>query len=212
MNEDIIDLLRRLENLIRIGIIIDVDLAGEIPLYRVKTGKNETDWIAATTQRAGTAKKSHPYTKGEQVVLMAPSGDIGAAMISHALNSDDNPSPDNHPTRDRTVYPDGAVIEYDPETSALNVTGIKTAVIQASTHITFDCPESTFTGNVMIDGNAQVTGTLTYQGGLNNTGSSSGATIHGPITHSGGELTSNNVVLHTHKHPDAHGGETGAPV
>lgn len=212
MNEDLIDLLRRLENLIRIGTIIDVDLSGEIPLYRVKTGELETDWIAATTQRAGTAKKSHAYTIGEQVVLMAPSGDMGAAMISHALNSDDNPSPDNHPTRDRTVYPDGAVIEYDPETSALNVTGIKTAVIQVSTHITFDCPESTFTGDVTIDGNAQVTGTLTYQGGLNNTGSSSGATIHGPITHSGGELTSNNVVLHTHKHPDAHGGETGAPV
>lgn len=212
MNEDLIDLLRRLDNLIRIGTIIDVDLSGEIPLYRVKTGKNETDWIAATTQRAGTAKKSHPYTKGEQVVLMAPSGDMGAAMISHALNSDANPSPDNHPTRDRSVYPDGAVIEYDPSSGALDVTGIQRITIQAGVIVTIDCPESKFTGNVEIEGNALVKQVLTYQGGLNNTGSSSGATIHGPITHSGGDLTSNNIVLHTHKHPDAHGGETGAPV
>lgn len=212
MNEDLIDLLRRLENLIRIGTIIDVDLSGEIPLYRVKTGELETDWIAATTQRAGTAKKSHAYTIGEQVVLMAPSGDMGAAMVSHALNSAANQYPDNHPTRDRTVYPDGAVIEYDPSSGALDVTGIKTATIQAGVLITIDCPESKFTGNVEIDGNALVKQVLTYQGGLNNSGSSSGATIHGPITHSGGDLVSNNIVVHTHKHPDAHGGQTGAPI
>jgi phage baseplate assembly protein V len=212
MNEDLIDLLRRLENMIRIGTIIDVDLSGEIPLYRVKTGELETNWIAATTQRAGSAKKSHAYTKGEQVVLMAPSGDMGAAMVSHALNSAANPSPDNHPTRDRTVYPDGAIIEYDPESGELNAEGIKTATIQAGVLVTIDCPESKFTGNVEIAGNALVKQVLTYKGGLTNEGSSSGATIHGPITHSGGELTSNNVVLHTHKHPDAHGGETGAPV
>ena len=120
MNAEIIDLLRRLENMIRIGTIIDVDLSGEIPLYRVKTGELETDWIAATVQRAGTAKKSHAFTSGEQVVLMAPSGDLGAAMISHALNSEANPSPDNHETRDRTTYPDGAVIDYNPESGELN--------------------------------------------------------------------------------------------
>lgn len=212
MNEDMIDLLRRLENLIRIGTIIDVDLSGEIPLYRVKTGKNETDWIAATTQRAGTAKKSHAYTKGEQVVLMAPSGDMGAAMVSHALNSDANPAPDNHPTRDRTVYPDGAVIEYDPESGELKAEGIKTATIQASVLVTIDSPESKFTGNVEIDGNALVKKTLTYQGGLNNNGSSSGATIKGTINHSDGDLISNGITVHKHKHPDAHGGETGEPI
>ena len=212
MNAEIIDLLRRLENMIRIGTIIDVDLSGEIPLYRVKTGELETDWIAAAVQRAGTAKKSHAYTDGEQVVLLSPSGDLGAAMISHALNSDSNPTPDHHETRDRTTYPDGAVIEYDPESGALHATGIKTATVQASTLVTIDCPESKFTGNVEISGNALVKQILTYQGGLNNNGSSSGATINGPINHSGGNLTSNNVVLHTHKHPDAQGGEVGEPI
>lgn len=212
MNAEIIDLLRRLENMIRIGTIIDVDLSGEIPLYRVKTGELVTDWIAAAVQRAGTAKKSHAYTDGEQVVLLSPSGDLGAAMISHALNSDSNPTPDHHETRDRTTYPDGAVIEYDPESGALHATGIKTATVQASTLVTIDCPESKFTGNVEISGNALVKQILTYQGGLNNNGSSSGATINGPITHTGGDLTSNGIVVHKHKHPDAHGGETGEPI
>lgn len=214
MNEDLIDLLRRLENLIRIGTIIDVDLSGEIPLYRVKTGELETDWIAATTQRAGTAKKSHAYTKGEQVVLMAPSGDMGAAMISHALNSDVNPYPDNHPTRDRTVYPDGAIIEYDPSSGALDVTGIQRITIQAGVLVTIDCPESKFTGNVEIDGNALVKQVLTYKGGLTNAGSSSGATINGPLTHTGGDLSSNGIVVHSHHHNGVESGsaESGDPI
>lgn len=212
MNAEIIELMRRLENMIRIGTIIDVDLSGEIPLYRVKTGELETDWIAATVQRAGTAKKSHAYTNGEQVVLLSPSGDMGAAMISHALNSAANPSPDNHATRDKTTYPDGATIDYNPESGELLASGIKKATIQAATLITIDCPKSQFTGDVEIDGNALVKQTLTYQGGLNNNGSDVGATINGPITHTGGDLTSNGIVVHKHKHPDAQGGEVGEPI
>ncbi len=214
MNEDLIDLLRRLENLIRIGTIIDVDLSGEIPLYRVKTGELKTDWIAATTQRAGTAKKSHAYTKGEQVVLMAPSGDMGAAMIFHALNSDANPSPDNHPTRDRTVYPDGAVIEYDPSSGALDITGIQRITIQAGVIVTIDCPESKFTGNVEIDGNALVKQVLTYKGGLTNGDSGASTTIKGNINHSDGDLNSNGVVVHSHHHSGVEAGsaESGDPV
>ncbi len=143
MNAEIIELLRRLENLIRIGTIIAVDLSGEIPLYRVKTGELETDWIAAAVRRAGTAKKSHAYTSGEQVVLLSPSGDLGAAVISHALNSTANPSPDNHATRDRTTYPDGAVIEYDPEAHQLKADVVGSSIIMNRSHILLSSNGST---------------------------------------------------------------------
>ena len=129
MNAEIIDLLRRLENMIRIGTIIDVDLSGEIPLYRVQTGELETDWIAATVQRAGTAKTSHAYTTGEQVILLSPSGDLGAALISHAVNSEANQAPDHHETRDRVTYPDGAVIEYDPESHQLKADVVGSSIV-----------------------------------------------------------------------------------
>lgn len=214
MNAEIIDLMRRLENMIRIGTIIDVDVSGEIPHYRVKTGELETDWIAAAVQRAGTSKKSHPYTNGEQVLLISPSGDLGAAIISHALNSEANPSPDNHPTRDRTTYPDGAVIDYDPSTGALDVTGIKTANIQAGVLVTIDCPKTKFTGDVDIEGNAKVQKVLSYLGGLNNDGSGAGATIHGPFIQDGGDLSSNGVVLDKHHHEKVQTGndESGGPI
>ncbi len=143
MNAEIIELLRRVENLIRIGTIIAVDLSGEIPLYRVKTGELETDWIAAAVRRAGTAKKSHAYTSGEQVVLLSPSGDLGAAVISHALNSTTNPSPDNHATRDRATYPDGAVIEYDPEAHQLKADVMGSSIIMNRTRILLSSNGST---------------------------------------------------------------------
>src|SRR5690606_31592803 len=112
-------------------------------------------------------------TVGEQVMLLSLSGDLANAYVLPAIYQNAMPEPDDHPTRDRTLYPDGAVIEYDPETSALRAVGINTALVQAAEHVTVDCPETTCTGNVTIEGNALVKGVLTYQGGLNNSGSSS---------------------------------------
>ncbi|MCX8566824.1 MAG: hypothetical protein ON057_001551 [Glomeribacter sp. 1016415] len=47
---------------------------------------------------------------------------------------------------------------------------------------------------------------LTYQAGLSGTGSAAGTTISGNISHSGGELSSNGVTLHTHRHSGVEAG------
>jgi phage baseplate assembly protein gpV len=92
--------------------------------------------------------------------------------------------------------------------------------VQAAEHVTVDCPESTFTGNVTIRGDLTVKGCatveqlLSYLAGMSGQGGAGGGTkISGPIAHSDGELASNGVVLHTHKHGDTQpgGGMTGAP-
>ena len=140
MNEHLIDLLTRLENLIRIGTILDVDLSVSPPLCRVQTGDLETDWRPWACLRAGSARTSWPPTVGEQVILFSPSGELTAALVLPALYSDANPAPDNHPTRHRTRYPDGAVIEYDPQAGALNAVGIKQATISAEVKITLTAP------------------------------------------------------------------------
>ena len=100
---------------------------------------------------------------------------------------------------------------YEPETSALTVSGIKTAsvtasdsvtatvpvvMVKASTRITLDTPEVVCT-------NRLITGTLEVQ---------KGGTMRGNIEHTGGELSSNGKVLHTHKHPGDSGGTTGGPL
>ena len=109
------------------------------------------------------------------------------------------------------AFPDGAVIEYEPETGALTVSGIKTAdvtasesitatvplvLVKASTSITLDTPE-------VICTNKLTTATLEVQ---------KGGKMSGNIEHSGGSLSSNGKVLHTHKHPGDSGGTTGAPL
>lgn len=196
MNDQIADLRRRLDNLLRLGTIAEVRAGA----CRVKTGDITTAWRPWFTTRAGSARTSWRPTVGEQVMLLSLSGDLANAYVLPAIYQTAMPEPDDHPERDRTVYPDGAVIEYDPETSALRAVGISTALVQAAEHVTVDCPETTCTGNVTIEGNALVKGVLTYQGGLNNSGSSSGASINGPVSING-TLTNNgiNVTIHDHE-------------
>jgi len=224
MNANLVELIRRLENLIRIGTIAEVDLSVSPPLCRVKTGDILTDWRPWVAQRAGSARTSWPPTAGEQVLLLSPSGDLTTAVVMPATYSDANQCPDDHPTRHRTTYPDGAVIEYDPEAGALNATGIQTATVEASTSVTVDCPETTCTGNATIkgdatiEGNANVLGVLTYAGGLNTAeGSNAGATINGPINHNGaltntGSISSNGIVVDKHSHPGDGEGPVGEPI
>jgi len=211
MQTELTELTRRLDNLIRIGTVSAIDLTGTIPLCRVLSGNLETDWLVWAVARAGSARSSHAPSLGEQVIVLSPSGELGAGLVIACLNSDAYPTPDHHPTRHRTVYPDGAVMEYDPETGGLLASGIRTAHIVAATRVVIDCPETEVTGNLSVQGHTRVVGVLTYQGGLTNDGSSSGATIHGPVVQTGGELSSNGVVLHRHIHPGDSGGETGAP-
>ena len=200
MNEHLIDLLNRLENMIRIGTILDVDLSVSPPLCRVQTGELETDWRPWACLRAGSARTSWPPTVGEQVILFSPSGELTAALVLPALYSDANPAPDNHPTRHRTTYPDGAVIEYDPEAGALNATGIKTGHISASVSITMDTPKTKMTGDLEVAGETSIGKSLTVTKGV-----SAGATISAPKASIGG------INFGTHWHPGDSGGATGGP-
>jgi phage baseplate assembly protein V len=195
----IAELTRRIDNLLRLGTVAEV----KGNLCRVKTGELLTQYRPFFTRRAGTAKTSWRPTVGEQVMLLSLSGDLTNAYILPALNSDENPEPDDHANRERTIYPDGAVIEYDPDTSALKVSGIKTATVQASELVTIDCPNSVFTGNLQVkkkltvDQGAKVTGAIEHNGKMTNSG---GVSIDG-------------INFGTHKHGgvDAGSGTSGGP-
>jgi phage baseplate assembly protein V len=199
----IAELNRRLDNLLRIGTIAEVKGA----LCRVKTGNLLTDWRPFFTTRAGTAKTSWRPTPGEQVMLLSLSGDLACAYILPALYSTELAEPDDHPERHRTVYSDGATIEYDPESCGLKAWGIKTATVQASERVTVDSPNAEFTGNVLIKGTAEVQQKLT---------ASSGADVTGDIAHNGaltnqGGVSVDGIEFGQHKHP-AGTPKTGTPV
>lgn len=202
------DINRRLESMIRLGTIADVDHAKA--RVRVKSGGLTTTWLPWLNLRAGTTRDWDPPTIDEQCVLLSPSGEPTTGFALVGLFSDAHPAPSTSPDEHVRIYPDGVCIRYNHADSVLEATGIKTALIQASEKCKVDCPNSEFMGDVLVRG------TLTYLSGLNNAGTGSGATISGPINHEGdlnntGRITSNGIELHTHTHPGDSGGTTGAP-
>lgn len=76
--QSLIDVIRRLENLIRVGHVFAVDT--EKRLCRVKSGDLETNWIKWICHRAGDDVDWWPPTVGEQVLLFSLSGELTTAF------------------------------------------------------------------------------------------------------------------------------------
>jgi phage baseplate assembly protein V len=208
------DLSRRLDNLLRLGQIAAVDTSSA--RCQVTSGGLLTTWIPWFELRTGNTLTWNPPTVGEQVLLLCISGEPASGLALTGIYSAAHDQPENSPDKHVTVYPDGARVEYDHASSALTVTGIKTATVEASEQCTVDCPENTITGNVLIKGTLLVEGALTYMAGMTGFAGAGGgatATLKGEVVHTNGQLSSNGVVLHTHKHDGVQSGGslTGGP-
>ncbi|WJK10271.1 phage baseplate assembly protein V [Pseudomonas fluorescens] len=184
------DLSRRLESLIRTGTISEVRYK---PLrVRVATGGLTSNWLACITLRAGNTRDWDPPTANEQCVIFSPSGDPALGLVLVGLNSDSIPAPSESPDECLRVYPDGAQILYNHKTGALTVSGIKTALLQAAEKCVIDCPKVETTGDLLVKGKLTVV---------------QGADFTGDVIQQGGNMISNGIVVHTHKHPG-----TGGPI
>ena len=194
MNSQTSEILRLLRNLIRIGTVSAINL--EDGLCRVDTGNNTTNWLHWLTARAGRTRSWNAPSIGEQVLVLCLGGELDTGFVLPGVFSDDNPAPSASADALHWSFPDGAVIEYEPENGALKATGIQTATIQAAVKILLDSPE--------VECSALLkTATLEV---------THGGTMKGDVKHTGGSLSSNGKVLHSHIHPGDSGGKTGAPV
>ncbi|MCX3402033.1 phage baseplate assembly protein V [Klebsiella pneumoniae] len=179
---DIAELIRLLENIGRTGTVTEID--EENWRVRVQSGGLETTWLRWNAQRAGAFKVWVPPSIGEQVWLLCLGGNTDTAIIGGSLYSDDNPAPGA--TRNEMVVtaPDGARFRYDAEAGALQVTGIKSAVIEASVIVTLDTPEVNCT-NLLRAKNLDIT---------------EGGEMSGNFNHKGGRFISNGVQVDDHDH------------
>lgn len=208
---DPIALHRLLTNIIRLGRVAEVDHARA--RVRVSMGKLTTAWLPWLTARAGETRDWNPPTPGEQVIVLAPGGDLAAGIVLGALYSAAQPAPSADADKHVVRYPDGAEVAYDHASGALTATGVRTVHVQAHSQAAVDCPQTTVTGDVHIQGRLTVDGLLTYGSGMSGTGGGAGTVIRGDITHDDGALSSNGVVLHSHRHGGVEpgGGTTGEP-
>lgn len=92
MKHDQAEVERRLLNMVRYGTITAVDAANG--RARVSFGgETESAWLPFTGGRAGGARVWTPPSVGEQVLVLSPSGDTAAGVITGSIASDANPAP-----------------------------------------------------------------------------------------------------------------------
>jgi phage baseplate assembly protein V len=187
------ELARLIENLIRVGTVAEVS-HGRPPAVRVTTGGITTTWLPWCEKRAGGTRTWNPPTKGEQVVLLCPSGDPSNGIVLCAIPSAANDAPSQSPNETVTLYPDGALVKYDHAAGMLTVEGVKTVFLEAATSVLVKCPDTTF------DGNVTVKGLFSFLNGIAGQGGDNGNVITGDLTHQDGKLSSNGVVLDDHGH------------
>ncbi len=116
---DLVELARRLANVVRSGTVAELDAEG----YRIRVCYDVDEagapvltapipWVVA---RAGDDRNWWAPDIGEQVVLLAPSGELNQALALPALYSDAHAAPASDPDKRVTRHADGALFEYDRE-------------------------------------------------------------------------------------------------
>ncbi len=205
------EIQRALRNLIRIGVITEVDT--QQARCRVQTGGMVTGWLHWMSRRAGSSREWWAPSVGEQVLLLAIGGELNTAFVLPGIYSEHHPAPSASADACHIRFPDGAVMEYEPANGALTVTGIKSATVVASESVTVT------TKNVTVNASQRITldtpeVVCTHKLITQTIDVQQGGSITGSVTHSGGSFSSNGVVVHTHQHSGVQngGGTTGGPL
>lgn len=178
MNAQLTEIMRLITNLIRTGIVSDVD--PEKWLCRVKTGDLETNWINWLTLRAGNTRTWWQPSIGEQVVLLSLGGNLEAAFALPAIYSDAFPPPDYSENGSTTVFNDGGWFQYEPDTGQLLIKNIKSVRIEAADGIQL------ITDQLGVDASQMLINSETV--------------MNGAVTQGGDDMSSNGVVVDKHKH------------
>ncbi|WP_455852550.1 phage baseplate assembly protein V [Pantoea endophytica] len=191
MNEKLTEIMRLITNLIRTGIVSEVD--PDKWQCRVKTGDLETNWINWLTCRAGKTRTWWQPSIGEQVVLLSLGGNLETAFALPAIYSDAFPPPDYSENGSTTVFNDGGWFQYEPDTGQLLIKNIKSVRIEAADGIQL------ITDQLGIDASQMLINSETV--------------MNGAVTQGGGPMSSNGVVVDKHKHDGVKsGGDTsGGP-
>ena len=111
LHQDMTEAERRLSNLVMLGQVAELD--AKKARVRVQAGPILTAWLPFATVRAGLDRTWHAPEPGEQVVLVAPGGDLNQAVVVGSLYRDAYPPPADSADISRTEWKDGAALAYD---------------------------------------------------------------------------------------------------
>ncbi|MBS9529969.1 phage baseplate assembly protein V [Wolbachia endosymbiont of Rhagoletis cerasi] len=112
-NFAISELNRKLANIIRIGLVKEVDY--EKARVRVKIGEFITDWLPWVTARAGEDRSWFVPNIDEQVIVLSPFGELSLGVVLPAIYQEKYPPPENKKEISSVVFKDGTKLLYDKE-------------------------------------------------------------------------------------------------
>jgi phage baseplate assembly protein V len=145
------------DQLIRFGAIASVDLAAARCVVELDDDAltGPIRWIE---MRMGKTRTWSPPSEREQVVLLCPAGEIGAAIALRGLISDEFAALGDS-LAELIEFLDGALLSYDPEGHALAfvLPGGATFRVVASGGATFEGPLHC-TGDISTDGDVKAGG------------------------------------------------------
>ena len=147
----IADLRRRLSNIVKIGIVKEVDYNKAVA--RVSIGELTTNWLPWII-KAGEDIVWNCISVGEQVLVLSPAGDLLQAVILPSLYKT---SPSFASNIINLKFKDGSFIEFDKSTGNLSA-DVKGNVNIKGTTITLN-------GNVVVNGDFSSSGTTSLGGG-----------------------------------------------
>jgi len=108
-SRQIAELGRRLDNLIALGVVAEVDAGAA--RARARVGARTSAWLPWLTRRAGDAADWWAPSAGEQVLVLSPGGDPELGVILPAIYADARPAPSADPARQVIALPDGGALE-----------------------------------------------------------------------------------------------------
>jgi phage baseplate assembly protein V len=153
---EVSELHRRLANMFLLGKVIDVSYETSIPRVKVAIGDLTTTWLPMLVQRAGNDVSFWSLEKGEQVLVLSPSGELTQGVVLGSINQKDHPAIAQSADVHRTQYGDGAVIEYDRKAHCL-----KAVLPSGATAELVADGGLTVTGDVKVIGNIVSTKDIT---------------------------------------------------
>lgn len=118
-NFAISQLQRKLANIIRIGVIEEIDcLRARV---RVKVDEIVTDWLPWITSKAGEERSWLPPSIDEQVVILSPSGELSLGVVLGSIYQQKYPAPENDKMISSLLFQDGTKLSYNKDNHHLEV-------------------------------------------------------------------------------------------
>lgn len=142
MSWGVAEVERRLANMIRIGVISEVDHGAK--KIRVSHGGLKTAWLPWPVEVGRNFKRWRPLREGQQVVLASPSGDLTQAAIIGMLYTEALDAPNDNPDIDQTLFDDGTSVQYDSASHVLTVDvpdGAGQVVVNCAGSVTVNSPK-----------------------------------------------------------------------